>query len=58
MKYSCAHCGEWVSLEEIGVDFLDSGTTLKCPHCDRETIVDLFRPEERAKLYGFKTTEG
>jgi DNA-directed RNA polymerase subunit RPC12/RpoP len=54
MNFICAHCGAWVLIE---ADFLDSGTTLTCNECGKVTIVDLFRPEERAKLYGYGTKQ-
>jgi len=50
----CQHCQEWIDLE---TGLLDSGTTLTCPVCGEYTIIDLFKPEERATLYGFKEKE-
>jgi len=46
ITYPCSHCGEIVSLDQV--DWIDSGTTLFCPVCDRPTVVDL-RPAAKHK---------
>jgi len=48
MKYICSHCGE---ISDLLTTFIDSGMTLICPYCQGKTIIDLFQPEERKKLY-------
>ena len=42
MKFVCAHCGDWCHIETT---FLDSGTVLHCPECDKDTVVQLVRKE-------------
>ncbi len=42
IAYHCAHCG---AIVHAGVEVLDSGTTLTCDECGRDTIVDLKTPE-------------
>lgn len=50
VQFTCAHCSE---LMAVGRDsIIDSGTVFVCLACKRETIIDLFKPEERRKLYG------
>ena len=48
ITYLCQQCG---TPNAVAIDFLDSGTTLTCPACGGETIVDLFRPDLRAEMY-------
>ena len=49
LNFICTHCGNWSFVE---VDYIENGTTLHCPQCDKDTIVDLFRPDERLRRYG------
>lgn len=51
LSYSCAHCGAFAKVPATTLDMLDAGTALACPECGKETVVDLFRPEDRAELY-------
>jgi DNA-directed RNA polymerase subunit RPC12/RpoP len=52
MKYICAHCGGFSKFPEASEDvMLDSGQVLKCEHCGKETVVDLFTPEYRKNLF-------
>ena len=44
----CSHCGEPVKLSD---GLLDSGMVVHCPYCDKDTIIDLFKPGDRDKLY-------
>ncbi len=50
MTYICQYCGGIVEIE-ANVDPLDSGTTLECSSCAGITVVDLFQPDERRRLY-------
>ena len=52
-SYICAACSEIVPLPDLSeaADLLDSGTTLHCPSCGGETVVDLDAPETRAARY-------
>jgi DNA-directed RNA polymerase subunit RPC12/RpoP len=49
MKYICSQCGNFSTLDTG--EILDSGYTLNCEHCKKETIIDLFQPEYRKDLY-------
>lgn len=53
IRFLCSGCGDSVPDVQglTAADGIDSGTTLKCPECDQDTIVDLFQPEERSELY-------
>ena len=48
-KFLCAHCGENSVLPTEM--WLDSGSTLECTYCQKETVFDLDKPEDRAKRY-------
>jgi len=50
LAYICASCGAPVALPG-DVDTLDNGTALVCSECDRETVVDLDTPGQRAARY-------
>jgi len=53
IHFLCQGCGELVP-DVLGLtaqDGIDSGIIVKCPKCDQETIIDLFRPEERREMY-------
>lgn len=49
MRFVCAHCGDFS--DDPDVEMLDSGTTMTCEACGKETIVDLSTPEYRKKLF-------
>ena len=51
LTYICANCGGFAEVPLLAIEVLDSGTTLTCDKCGEATVVDLFTPEERAKLY-------
>ena len=51
LPYICAACGEIVEVPLAAVEPLDSGTTMTCPRCGGDTIVDLSTPEERRRKY-------
>lgn len=55
VKLNCQHCSEPLTVGDG--EWIDSGMTLHCQACDKDTIIDLFRPEERAKLYGYRTEQ-
>ena len=57
LSYSCAHCGCFAKVPATDLDGLDAGTTLRCSECGGATVVDLFRPEDRAELYRAKNAE-
>lgn len=48
MKYICAYCG---ILSKVKMDILEAGSKLVCEECEEITILDLFKPQERADLY-------
>ena len=48
MKFLCAHCGRFSSTK---YNRIDSGLTLVCIYCGQVTVVDLFKPADRAALY-------
>lgn len=48
LAYVCAACGAFAKTEAT---MLDSGTTLTCDECGKDTVVDLDTPEQRAKRY-------
>lgn len=50
VKLICAHCKDTFCLDDDD-DTLESGMTLTCTHCRKDTIVELFRPEDRKQLY-------
>lgn len=50
MKYVCAVCGDFAPVPESD-EYIDSGRTWLHLECGGETIVDLFRATERARLY-------
>lgn len=41
-RFECAYCGDQSEQSLADVEFLDSGTQLKCESCQRPTIVGLF----------------
>ena len=47
-RLNCQHCSESVLFDG---DIIDSGMTIKCGQCGEDTIIDLFRPDERVELY-------
>lgn len=44
----CIHCGEPIYLPS---GLIDSGMVIHCVLCDKDTIIDLFKPNDREKLY-------
>lgn len=53
IQYLCPCCGIMVP-DARGLraaDGIDPGTTLTCPECQADTVVDLFSPEERRAMY-------
>lgn len=41
-RFECAYCGDDSNAFLTDVEFIDSGTQLKCESCQRPTIIGLF----------------
>lgn len=48
----CQHCGEDIQLVHR---ILEAGDIITCTSCSKTTVIDLFTPEDRKKLYGAPT---
>jgi hypothetical protein len=45
VRLYCQHCGELIVVEPGAV--LDTGSVFTCRTCRKETVIELWRPEER-----------
>lgn len=52
IHFVCPHCGCLVCDEDAhATDGLDCGTTVKCPECGQQAVVDIRTPEERTRAF-------
>jgi hypothetical protein len=52
LKYVCPWCGGRANADDLQRAPIEAGDVLRCDICTQPCVVDLFRPDERAALYG------
>jgi len=45
ITYICAHCGGFAEVPFLEIEVFDSGTTLTCNRCGKDTVFDLRKEE-------------